>query len=175
MPKEGKSTIASNLAALYAASGTRTVLIDADIRTASISQQFCSLDAIGLLEVLTVNADLENCLIVEEKTGMKILPAGTVRQLPNTSDILGSEKTRALLDRLLETNDLIIVDLPPLKSVADGLAICPMLDGVLLVAEWCETPLEVLAEAAYLVRRAQANVIGALINKVDPSLTQEYR
>ena len=73
----------------------------------------------------------------------------------------------ALLNRLGETYAMIIVDLPPLRVVAESVAVSAFVDGVIVVAEWEVTPLPVLADVYHSLRKAQANVIGAVITKVN--------
>jgi Mrp family chromosome partitioning ATPase len=74
-----------------------------------------------------------------------------------------------LLQRLSETYEMIIVDMPPLAAVVDGVAISSILDSVVLIAEWGATPLPVLSEVTRSLRNARAEILGAVINKVDPS------
>jgi Mrp family chromosome partitioning ATPase len=77
-----------------------------------------------------------------------------------------------LLATLDQSYDLILVDLPPLNPVVDGLAISSLLDGVVLVVEWGKTPLEILADTVRSLQIAQACVLGIVITKVEDKATR---
>jgi Mrp family chromosome partitioning ATPase len=64
---------------------------------------------------------------------------------------------------------MIIVDLPPVNPVVDGVAIASLLDGVVIVAEWGRAPVELVAEVGATLGTAQANVLGVVITKAGPS------
>jgi Mrp family chromosome partitioning ATPase len=71
------------------------------------------------------------------------------------------------LKTLLDTYQIIIVDLPAVRPGYDALAMGAALDGVIVVAEWGKTPLPALTEAAHALRTAHAKLIGAVMTKVD--------
>jgi polysaccharide biosynthesis transport protein len=79
-----------------------------------------------------------------------------------------------LLGRLGEIYGMIIVDLPPLRVVAESIAVSAFVDAVIVVVEWEVTPLHTLAEMYHSLRKAQATVIGAVINKVNVRRTEGY-
>jgi len=162
---EGKSTITSNLAELFSSSGMRTLLVDADIRKSTLSRLLAPHAAAGLTEVLNGVAEVEQCTVQLSHT-LDILPAVCKQPVPNSSHLLGSEKMRLLLHNLGQSYDIVIVDLPPLNALSDGLAISSLLDSVVLLAEWGETPLRLLEETAYMLHAAQAKVLGVVITKV---------
>jgi polysaccharide biosynthesis transport protein len=83
---------------------------------------------------------------------------------------LTSPKMQVLLAALRDRYDVVIADLPPVNPVIDAAAIGALLDGVVLVAEWGKTPMDVLTGAAGVLFTAQANVLGVALNKVDKSL-----
>lgn len=164
-PGEGKSTITGNLAELFASTGVRTLLVDADVHNSTLSRSLAPEAAGGLVEVLNGSAEVGSCT-VQLNAWLHILPATSKKPVPNSSDLLGSEKMRLLLNNLGETYDIVIVDLPALNALADGLAISSLLDSVILLAEWGETPLRLLEETAYTLRAAHASVLGVVITKV---------
>jgi len=164
---EGKSTITSNLAELFSNSGMRILLIDADIRNPTLSRTLAPQAEAGLVEVLKGTAAVGQNT-VQLNSVLDILPASSKQPVTNSSDLLGSEKMRGLLHDLGQTYDLVVLDLPPLNGLADGLAISSLLDSVILLAEWGETPLRLLEETAYSLRAAQASLLGVVITKVSP-------
>jgi capsular exopolysaccharide synthesis family protein len=164
-PGEGKSTITSNLAELFSSSGMRTLLVDADVRHSTLSQSLAPQATVGLVEVLNGTAEAGQC-IVQLNDVLNILPAASKKPVRNSSNLLSSEKMRLLLRDLGQTYDIVIVDLPPLNALADGLAMSSLLDSIVLLAEWGETPLRLLEETVYTLRAAQAKVLGVVITKV---------
>lgn len=175
LPDEGKSTFSSNLAQLFSSSGTRTLVVDADLRNSSLSRSLAGGAELGLVEILQSGAALEQC-IIQLGDGLHVLPIAGKRRVPNSSDLVGSEKMRLLLANLTQTYDLVILDLPPPNILADGLAVSPLLDAVVLMAEWGGTPLQLLAETSRMLSAAQATVLGVVITKVSPkSISQQHR
>ena len=167
LPQEGKSMVAANLAALYSLSGARTLIIDADLRNPTISQGLGPRFSVGLVEALTGEAPLGDCIVPGKNGGPDLLPIIAGRPILNSGDVLGSENMNQLLQQLPSHYDMVIVDLPPIKPVTDGLAISSLLDGVIMAAEWGTTPLPLLAEAVHALRMAQVNILGAVLTKVD--------
>lgn len=175
LPQEGKSTFTSNLAQLFSSSGMRTLIIDADFRNSSVTRALANGAKLGVVELLQGKSAMEAC-IVQLSSMLHVLPAASKHRVPNSSDLLGSEEMRLLLDNLTQSYDLVILDLPPLNAMADGLAVSPLLDAVVLVAEWGETPLQLLAETSHVLSSAQANLLGVVITKVNPkAMNRHYK
>jgi succinoglycan biosynthesis transport protein ExoP len=169
MPREGKSMVAGNLATLYALSSGRTLIIDADIHNSTTSRYFAPGVKVGLLEVVAGVAELDKAIVPGSGFVPDILPIAVKEAAPVSYEQLASEKMQSLLKQLRERYDMIIVDLPPVNPIVDGVAIASLLDGVVIVAEWGRAPVELLAEVAGTLNTAQANVLGAVITKADPS------
>jgi capsular exopolysaccharide synthesis family protein len=168
-PNEGKTTIAANLAELFAKTGKRTLIIDCDLRTSSLSHQLGSQSEHGILEAINGSVDVEKCIVRANDSGLDLMPATDSETAVLSGELLGSERMRLLLQRLGNIYEVIIVDMPPLAAVVDGLGIGSVLDSVVLVAEWGATPIPVLSEVARSLRNAHVEILGAVINKVDPS------
>jgi succinoglycan biosynthesis transport protein ExoP len=173
-PGEGKTTLAANLATQFAISGVRTLLIDADVRNATLSRHLAPSAEQGILELLNDKDELARSVVPVESMGVDVLPVALETNRARAGDLLASEKMGALLARLSQTYALIIVDLPPLRLVAESVAISAFVDGVIVVAEWEVTPLAMLAEVYHSLRKAQADVIGVVINKVNVRATERY-
>ncbi len=174
LPREGKSTIASNLAALFSIAGSRTVMIDADIRNSTMTRTLAPQARQGLIEVITGQLALKDAIVPAKGLDMDVLPVFSLEPVPNSNDLLGSDRMRHLLDELRGTYDIIIVDLPPLKPLVDALAVSSFLDAVVLVTQWGGTPIDMVADAANALRSANARVLGAIITKVDDRSMANY-
>ena len=74
---------------------------------------------------------------------------------------------------LSATYDIILLDLPPFTAAADTLAVSPLLDGVLIAAEWGATPSELFAEVCTALR-AQTHILGSVLTKVDLKAASPY-
>ena len=169
LPGEGKTTICANLATLLAISGIRTLLVDGDLRNASLTRTLAPTAEYGLIDAIIGTAGLAECIVPANESGLDLLPAFGSAQTPYPDDILGSERAQSLLRDLQTTYDVILIELPPLAASLDGLAIGSLLDATVLVAEYGKTPMPVLSEALHLLRNAQADVLGVVLNKVDTS------
>ncbi len=170
LPGEGKTTICGNLALLFALAKSRVLLVDVDIHHSTISHTFAPNVKFGLLEVLSGDATLSKAIVSGQGRGPDILPLRTAASSSFPYELLSSDKMRDTLATLKQTYDYIIIDMPPLRPIVDGLAISSLLDGVILVAEWSETPLSLLEDVAGGLHTAQAEVLGVVLSKVDPSL-----
>jgi capsular exopolysaccharide synthesis family protein len=169
LPNEGKTTIAANLAKLFALSGVRTLLVDGDIRNASLSRALAPKRKFGLLEAIGGTVEVGKCIVRANETGLDLLPASDAAHAAHSDEILGSEKAQCLVEELQKSYDIVIFELPPLSVSLDGLTLSSMLDCTVLVAEWGRTPAPVLSEGIRLLRSARADILGVALNKVDIS------
>jgi polysaccharide biosynthesis transport protein len=169
MPDEGKTTIAANLATLFAISGVRTLLVDGDIRNASLSRSLAPAAKLGLLEAICGTAEVGKCIVRVNDVGLDLLPASDAVQAAHSDEILGSDKAQCLLQELQTSYDIVIFELPPLTASLDALTMSSLLDCTVLVAEWGKTPAPILSEGIRMLRSARADILGVALNKVDIS------
>ncbi len=132
LPGEGKSITSINLSYVFAESGKKVLLIDADMRLPNIARQLDLESDRGLSNVLAGLCESE---AVIRDSGVldtfKVLTAGDIP--PNPSELLGSEQMESLLEKLSGEYDFIIVDLPPVNIVTDALTILNFIDGIIAV------------------------------------------
>ena len=159
---EGKSTVAANLAVAFAQAGERVVLVDADLRRSSLPELLQVPRAPGLTEVLRGEIGLE--AIQQWRDGMEVLTSG---ELPsNPSELLGSEAMAALLGRLVDRADIVIIDTSPLLPVTDSTVLAAMTDATLVVVRWAQTDLDAADEANFTLDSVGAPKVGVVINGV---------
>lgn len=169
LPGEGRSTVAANLAALFAASGSPTLLIDADFRRASLSRWLAPSAREGLLEALLADGP-DAAVAVDRSAEFDFLPLADGARLNDPAELLASPSMERLLRYLEERYATVIVDLPALRTAADARAIGRSLDGCILVGEWGRAPLEAVREAVALLRADRIRLLGAVINKVEDGI-----
>jgi len=173
-PGEGKTTIAANLA--VALSGhSETCLIDADIRKPGIAQAFGLVPSIGLGEVLMGTANLETALIHPRNLkNLSLLPAKVIGEDPGHLFVSGS--MRIILGELRRQFRQVVIDTPPLIAYADGRAIAPLADGLVLVGRYGVTTREAMAQTMELLGHMNAPpVIQVVLNGVcEPPFRSRY-
>jgi polysaccharide biosynthesis transport protein len=175
LPNEGKSTLAVSLAELIAHGGTRVLLVDCDLRNPSLSRKFAREAEAGLLEVVRNKTTIEDVLWIDTATGFDFLPAVLPLRLAHSSEILASEETRYLFEKLREIYDYIIVDLSPLAPVVDVRVVTHLVDSFVFVVEWGRTKIDVAEHALATARGVYDNLLGVVLNKADMNTFSRYQ
>ena len=161
---EGKTTLSAHLAARCANSGTTTLLIDADLRRASLGRLLDVPVGPGLGDVLAGDVDLDEALITVQAGGFHFLSAGTPGRDP--SRVLKSTRLSELIDRLRRTYDLVIIDTPPVLPVADALIMGRWADGAVMAARFDASRLPLVERANRQLALAGIPVLGVVVNGV---------
>jgi capsular exopolysaccharide synthesis family protein len=164
MPDEGKTTAAVNLALVTAMSvGRRILLVDCDLRRPKIHQALGLRPEFGLAEVLTDQCPLDRALLKVEGTSLEVLP---VRITPkNPSELLASERMRALVEELARSYDQVIFDTPPTLALPDAKIVSEFTDGLVLVVRADATHQEDVQAALDILDRRR--VLGVVLNGAD--------
>jgi capsular exopolysaccharide synthesis family protein len=171
-PGEGKSTTAANLAVTLAQQGTRTLLVDADLRRPIVHRAFDLGQAPGLTDVLVGAAVAREAIRPNVLPKLDVLPSGT--QPPNPSELLGSEAMRRLLADLRDQYEMIVFDSPPVLAVTDAAVLGAATDAVVMVLRAGDTESIAAERALAQVRRVEAKVAGAVLNGVEKGRDRYY-
>jgi succinoglycan biosynthesis transport protein ExoP len=174
LPHEGKTTVAANFAGLLAANGVRTLLIDGDLRNPGLSRSLSPAPEKGLVEAIVGEHRWQSTCMVDRKTRLAIIPAVPRGHLSHTGELISGAGMRDLLAEARKSFDYIIVDLPPLGPVVDVKAFAPLADGLVLVAEWGETPRTLVRSALNAEPAVAAKVLGLVLNKTDMKKLARY-
>jgi polysaccharide biosynthesis transport protein len=174
MPNEGKTTVASNFAALIASSGQNTVLIDMDLRNPSLTKRLAPDAKHGLIEVLSEKVGLGEALIYDPATKVRFLPTVIETQRVNTNEIVGSAQMKALIKTFQSQGYYVVLDLPPLSPVVDARAAVQFVNHFILVIEWGQSRFDVLKEALKLAPELRERIIGAVLNKTNMAALKRY-
>lgn len=161
IPGEGKSSTACNLAILFAESGKRVVLIDADLRRPRLAEYLNLESSAGLTTVLAGQARVSDVL---QRWGDQLWVLSSGLLPPNPSELLGSKHMAELLNELREEFDIVIVDCPPLLPVTDGAVVAAHADGALLLVRCQKTTTAQAASAAQALRSVDARLLGCVFN-----------
>ena len=168
IPDEGKSTVAINLAATLAETGSRVVLIDCDLRNPSIHRylRFENKNLKGLTSLLAGTTQLEDGNIFShKKLKFDFIPAGPIP--PNPAELLGSSMMNDLLKALEIGYDYIIMDTPPVGVVTDAAVLSRYVHGVLLVIRQRFSTKDQVNVAKQNLDSVQARIIGTVLSRYD--------
>ncbi len=169
-PSEGKSTVAAHLAIAFARSGSSVIVIDADMHNPTQHQLFNLPNERGLADQLSNIGNAE--IITEEASGeglLSIIPAGTSAIPP--AELLRSVPCQEFIEKLSYAYDLVIIDSPPLRPVADTLPLARFADATLLVSMRGQTNATEVEEAIEMLARAQTRPLGGILNGADEGQT----
>ena len=117
-PGDGKSTIAANIAVVFAQEGKRVLLVDADMRKPTVHYTFHMTNTLGLSNLLTRQAELHEVVRPSETEGLDIITCGPIP--PNPAELLGSKTMDTVMEEMKDQYDIVIFDAPPVLSVTDA-------------------------------------------------------
>jgi capsular exopolysaccharide synthesis family protein len=171
-PGEGKSTTATNLAAMLAQGGHHTILIDGDLRRPLVHRAFGLVQEPGLTDVLVGSASAREAIRPEVAPGLDVLPAGPTP--PNPSELLGSDAMHQLIADLRRQYDYIVMDTPPVLPVTDATVVATLADATILAIRSGDTEEVSAQRAVEQLRRVNGRIAGAVLNAVSPRKDQYY-
>jgi succinoglycan biosynthesis transport protein ExoP len=173
---EGKTVTTVNLAVSLALSGSRVLIVDADLRKPGCHRQMRVVREPGLSSVLTGQCELPAALVLSPlfsngngdahgASAVYVLPAGA--SPPNPAELLGSRLMTQLLDTLKEQFDFVLIDSPPVLPVTDSVVMATKADGVLLVVKGGEWGRDVVQKAVGHLDAVRSRLLGVVLNCVD--------
>lgn len=165
VPAEGKTFISTGLARITAQAGQKAIIVDCDLRHPRVHKALGLSNDIGLVQVLGGKSTFEEALQKDAKTDLDILVAG--KGAINPPDMIRSEQMAQLFKRLRETYDLIIIDSPPFAPLTDSQILSHMVDKMVLVVRWGETPLPVVQNTIKQIHRVRAPLAGSVLSQVN--------
>jgi len=167
---EGKTTTAVNLATVTAQLGKRVVLISADLRRPRVHRFFGTDSDDGLSTVLAGKLQPLKALQKTSIENLRVVPSGPLTTDMEPVELLQSER---MLEFLAQCSmaDFVVIDAPPVLTVADSLVLAELVDGVLIVADARSTRAGAVIQARHQLDRIGARVLGGVLNNLEPSKT----
>jgi capsular exopolysaccharide synthesis family protein len=165
LPKEGKTTVAVNLAMALARHGT-TCLVDADMRRPMVARAFGLTCQQGLSDVLNGSAELLRVMqTVPDLSNLTIVPGGPVPA--NPGELVGSASMREVVQAVAERFENVVIDSPPIIPFADTRVLSQLVDGVVVVGLCGFTTREAITLGTEILDEVHARILGVVLNGVD--------
>lgn len=175
-PGDGKTTVASNLAASLAQSGRRVLVIDGDLRKPGLSNLFKVRDREGLSTILSASEPISQIapprIVVSPIPGLSLIPCGPKPLDP--SELLARMRMAELLAWAEQHFDIVIVDCPPALVASDALIVGRLVDQMMLVVRPDQNPRRMVIRAIEALRSVQTPLRGIVANNVSNHSETNY-
>ncbi|MBI5470758.1 MAG: polysaccharide biosynthesis tyrosine autokinase [Ignavibacteriae bacterium] len=162
---EGKSTTASNLAVAYAQSGLMTLLVDCNLRRPRQHGIFDVYQTPGLTELLTGRAGYDNVVQMTAQDHLHILCSGSA--IAHPAELLSSDQMKDLLEQAKVEYDVIVLDSPPILSVADASILSTCVDCTIMVVAAGVTRMEELERSIEMFGAVSSSLPKFVLNMFD--------
>lgn len=172
VPNEGKSTVAYNLAQAIASSGKRTLLVECDMRRRSLADMVGARARHGIYAVLSGQVELDEALVATSHRNLFFLDSEP--HIPNPADILSSQRFRKLVAQMESDFDYVVIDTPPVGTFVDAAIIATLADATALVVRERFVKRAELQNAYDQLKKADANVIGVIMNMCEAETSEYY-
>jgi capsular exopolysaccharide synthesis family protein len=169
---EGKSTTVFNLAAVFAQSGQRTLIVDSDLRRPTLHKMLHVTNNLGLTNYLLKQNSLEEVIQTSNLPMLDFLASG---KLPSSSlGILSSAQMKDLIGELKQRYDFVFFDSPPIMGVSDASILASEVDMTLQVIQYRRYPQPMNIRAKQLVEKVGGNLVGIVLNNINMSQDESY-
>jgi capsular exopolysaccharide synthesis family protein len=173
LPREGKSTVSVNIAAVFSQKNRRVLLVDGDLRRGDLRQYFKYGSIQGLSAALAGEEPEQFYVKYPRLPNLDVLPAGT--RPPQPPDMLDSDRMRQLIQRWREEFDTVIIDAPPVIGMSDAVIFSTMADTIVLIVRARQSRRQDVNRTVEILRRTgNAHVSGIVINDLDAKGTGFY-
>jgi capsular exopolysaccharide synthesis family protein len=169
---EGKSTTVFNLAAVFAQSGARTLVVDSDLRRPTLHKMMKVTNNLGLTNYLLRQNTLEEVIQTSKLPTLDFLASG---KLPSSSlGILSSAQMRDLITELKRRYDFVFFDSPPIMGVSDASILASEVDMTLQVIQYRRYPQPMNIRAKQMIEKVGGNLVGIVLNNINMSQDENY-
>jgi capsular exopolysaccharide synthesis family protein len=171
LPGEGKTLTTTSLGRSMAASGSKVVIVDGDLRRHMLTSAMNVKPAVGFVEVLEGKAKIEDVLFLDEASGAHFIFCSD-QGMP-TADVIGGGRLKEVLDELRARFDYVLIDSAPVLAVADTRVLAAHADIVMFLVRWGKTPRQAVMASLDMLLNAGAYLAGVCLTQVD--LAQQSR
>ncbi len=168
---EGKSTTICNLAMVMTEHKKKILLIDLDLRKPAVHKIFKLPNKKGLTDIL-INKDSYKSYLNNVYPGLDVLTSGLIPA--NPAEIINSKALKDLIKEMSKDYDYIFFDAPPVMLVSDPITISTYADAVIMVIGHGKTEKDLAKKAVESLKQVNANIIGAVMNKIPVSKQSNY-
>lgn len=191
LPEEGKSTVAASLALSIAAAGTRVLLVECDLRRPCLAKRLGIESEPGLSDYLAGRSKLQEVVQLialsendpSENGEQERAAAGLTQKLAvvtagspsiRPAELLVSQRFRSFMKDATATYEVVVVDTPPMLSVADTLEIIPLVEGLLLCIRAEQTTRDQAQAVSRVLARLPERPTGVVVTGVQPGRESDY-
>jgi capsular exopolysaccharide synthesis family protein len=172
VPNDGKSLTAANLAITLAMSGSRVLLVDADLRRGNLRTRFNVTADAGMTEVLSEGADWHGLVKETPVKNLWLLPRGKPTQ--RSGEYFIGETIKKFLETTVKEYDYVLIDTPPVMAVDDVACLAPQVDAVIFVVRARRTSARVAHASLDMLYQRKAQVMGLVFNCVEVHAMDYY-
>lgn len=173
LASEGKSTTILNLAISFAETGSKVLLIDADMRRPSLARLLIEKASPGLSNVIVGFCEAEDAIRKDVRPNLDVLFAGDIP--PNPLELLGNPRMKGIIDSMSKVYDYILVDTPPVSIVSDACEIANVTDGVLFLVRQNETEKDAVTRGVKQLELSNSRLLGFVLNGIISESTKGYK
>jgi capsular exopolysaccharide synthesis family protein len=164
-PGEGKTFVSMNVAASFAQTGKKILLIDADLRRATLSKSLEFEKTDGLSNYLIGESTWEKIIQDTDIKNLSFISSGI--HCPDPAELLGSDKMKELIEALKTRFDRIVIDSAPILPISDTLNISGLMDGIVQVVSCGKSNYHLVNIGKQKLQGVQAKIIGVILNHVN--------
>ena len=169
--EEGKSTTAANMALVFAETGKKVLLVDADMRRPTLFRTFQLGNNTGLSNLLLRKGNLKHSVKASGIVNLDLLMSGQIP--PNPAELLESDALDELLQEMRGLYDYVLFDSPPILSVTDSKILANRCDGTVLVVNTGKSEKISVEKARDSLATSKAFILGVVLNNY-PMTNENY-
>ncbi len=165
LPNEGKTTVVRSIGRMSSMSGSKTIIVDCDLRLRQLSSAFEEIPPLGLIKYLKGNGSLNELIVKDNKSDCDFIINRSDEY--SNRDLFGTSRFVEMLEELKNSYDLIILDTAPVLMVSETRAISKLADCVVMVSRWRRTKADAVRRAVMILRKFDANILGLVLTRVN--------
>ncbi len=173
LASEGKSTTILNLAISFADTGSKVLLIDADMRRPSLARLLIEKASPGLSNVLAGLCQADSAVRKDIRPNLDVIFAGEIP--PNPLELLGNPRMKEFIEVMSMRYDYILVDTPPVSIVSDACEVANVTDGVLFLVRQNETEKDAVIQGVKQLELSNSRLLGFVLNGIVEEGRKAYR